>query len=298
MAVWYFGKPDIPFSGLVLSFSALAVPLIATFLFPESAREYEVLLWLLALVPAFLLAFYRGWVGVALAMLIGMVVLAVAQIAVLLLALPTNWVLVAAVVVAYIAVGLGLGFVSEMLHQERARAERLALIDDLTGAPNRRLADLFLDKGVAAAHRGRPLILILFDIDGFKAYNDRHGHAAGDAALCHFVRILQRHTRQMDLCARYGGEEFVAILSGAPVEAGIGFAARVRASLAALADAPTEPGAARLEPFTVSAGVAAFEPGMPDAAALMAAADTALYAAKREGRDQVRVHPVATALPA
>ena len=76
----------------MLSFGALAVPVLATFRFPEAATDYELLLWLLALIPAFLLAYYRGWNGVAVALLVGMAILALVQVAVLMLAIPTNWV--------------------------------------------------------------------------------------------------------------------------------------------------------------------------------------------------------------
>lgn len=297
MAVWHFGKPRIPHAGLVLSFGALLVPVLGTFWFPEASGEYQPLLWLVALIPAFLLAYYRGWIGVAVAMLVGMVILTAVQVAVLLLDLQTNWILLFSVVGAYVSIGLSVGIVSELLHQERARAERLALLDELTGIPNRRLADLFVAKEFAAAQRGRPLTLVLFDIDGFKAFNDRYGHAAGDAALRQFVRILDDHTRRMDLCARYGGEEFVAVLSGAHVDAGMRFAERVRSSLRAELDHVSLE-ADGIGPFTVSAGVAEFSAGMADPAELMAAADRALYRAKSDGRDRVRAEVPAATEPA
>lgn len=281
MAVWYFGKPVIPLRALILSFGALAVPVLATFRFQAAAADYELLLWLLALVPAFLLAYYRGWNGVAVAMLVGMAVLSMVQVAVVVFAIRTDWVLLLAVVVAYIAIGLTVGIVSELLHQERARAERLALIDDLTGIPNRRLADLFLAKEFAAAERGRDLAVILFDIDRFKDFNDRHGHAAGDEALRVFVRVLQSRTRQMDLSARYGGEEFIAVLSGGGAQGGVRFAEEVREALQDRAS-PAH--------FTVSAGVATYGPDMEGPADLVAAADRALYRAKADGRDRVRAH--------
>lgn len=278
MAVWYFGKPSIPMRALILSFSALLVPVIATFWFPETSADYELLLWLLALVPAFLLAYYRGWTGVAVAMLVGMVVLSMVQVAVIALRIETNWILLFAVVTAYISIGLTIGLVSELLHQERARAERLALVDDLTDVPNRRLADLFLDKEFAAAQRGRTLTVVLFDLDRFKDYNDRHGHAAGDQALRAFVEVLRSRTRRMDLSARYGGEEFIAVLSGADTAAALQLAESIRQGVQALTAVP---------PFSVSAGVAAFDPEMETAADLVAAADRALYRAKAAGRDQV-----------
>jgi diguanylate cyclase (GGDEF)-like protein len=281
MAVWYFGKPDIPIRSLVISFGALLVPVVATFWFPETATDYELLLWLLALVPAFLLAYYRGWVGVAVAMLIGMVVLAAVQVLVIVFGVSTNWVLLLAVLVAYIAIGLGVGLVSELLHNERARAERLALLDDLTEVPNRRLADLFLEKEFAAARRGRALTVVLFDLDHFKHYNDRWGHSAGDEALRTFVDVLRGRTRTMDLSARYGGEEFIAVLSGGGAESGVRFAEAVRSALAVLDGA---------RPFTVSAGVAEYTRDMERYTDLVEAADAALYQAKEDGRDRVRTY--------
>lgn len=284
MAVWYFGKPEIPLRSLVISFAALAVPVVATFWFPESSSDYELLLWLLALVPAFLLAYYRGWVGVAVAMLVGMVVLSAVQVAVIAFDIQTNWILLLAVLVAYISIGLGVGLVSELLHQERARAERLALLDDLTEVPNRRLAEIFLEKEFAAARRGRPLTVVLFDLDRFKDYNDRFGHAAGDEALKTFVRLLHARTRTMDLSARYGGEEFIAVLSGGGLESGVRFAESVRSALAT-SDGP--------RPFTVSAGVAEYARTMEEYAELVAAADAALYEAKENGRDRVEAFTAA-----
>ena len=284
MPVWYFGKPEIPIRSLVISFGALAVPVVATFWFPESAEDYELLLWLLALVPAFLLAYYRGWIGVALAMLVGMVVLAAVQVVVLAFGIQTNWILLLAVTLAYIAIGLAVGLVSELLHNERAEAERLALLDDLTDMPNRRLAEIFLQKEFAAARRGRPLTVVMFDLDRFKDFNDRFGHAAGDDALRGFVRILKGRTRTMDLSARWGGEEFVAVLSGGNTESGVRFAESIRE---ALADDQT------VRSFTVSAGVAEYHRDMETFKELVDAADQALYLAKAEGRDRVHAHVAA-----
>ncbi len=282
MAEWHFGKPEIPLRALALSFSALLVPVAATFWFPETSHEYELLLWLLALVPAFLLAYYRGWNGVAIAMLVGMVVLAIVQVLVIALDIDTNWIMLLAVVAAYISIGLTIGLVSELLHQERARAERLALQDELTDVPNRRLADLFLEKEFAAAERGRELTVVLFDIDAFKGYNDKHGHMIGDDALRAFVDVLEARTRRMDLSARYGGEEFITILSGATLEPALRFAESIRQGIAEIA---------RVPPFTVSAGVAEYHDKMDSPRDLVTAADEALYRAKADGRNRVAARP-------
>lgn len=78
---------------------------------------------------------------------------------------------------------------------------------------NRRHALVALAQEFAAAQRGRPLAVVMFDLDDFKRYNDLHGHAAGDEALRAFASVLHQTTRQMNLSARLGGEEFVSILS-------------------------------------------------------------------------------------
>ncbi|HEV2150104.1 MAG TPA: GGDEF domain-containing protein, partial [Longimicrobiaceae bacterium] len=170
---------------------------------------------------------------------------------------------------------------AEALRRDRERAIRLALTDDLTGLPNRRGGRWFLDKEFAAAERGRPVAVVLFDLDQFKRYNDRHGHPAGDAALRAVARVLERSTRRMDLAARHGGEEFLCVLSSASVEDALMLVGRVREALRR-ADVPCEP-------VTVSAGVAACAPGMASPDDLLAAADRALYQAKRSGGDCVRV---------
>src|SRR5690606_37489133 len=134
--------------------------------------------------------------------------------------------------------------------------------------PNRRLAEIFLEKEFAAAQRGRGLVVVLFDLAHFKGYNDVHGHAVGDAAIRSFVSVLRRHTRKMDPCARWGGEEFIAILSGGHAEGGVIFADLVRE--AAAGGAGDDPERKLLPPFTVSAGVAQYEPEMTEPAQLVA----------------------------
>jgi diguanylate cyclase (GGDEF)-like protein len=285
--IWYLPRPKIPTTALVLSFGALAVPVAAQLFFADGAGEYEVLLWLLALVPAFLLAYYRGWQGAATALAAGMAVLSVTQVVVKATGSGAGQSpLLLAVVVAYAGISLGIGWVTELLHRQRARAELMALTDELTELPNRRYAHLFLEKEFAAAQRGRPLTVIFFDIDRFKEYNDLYGHAAGDAALVAFGKLLASKTRKMDFSARYGGEEFITVLSSCGLEGGLGFVERVRTALRSL-ELPCGP-------ITVSVGVATYSPEMASRAELLAAADAALYRAKQEGRDCVRT---ATPIP-
>lgn len=279
--VWHFEQPRIPVRGLILSFGALVVPLAATLLAPRALEEHTVLLWLLALVPAFLLAYYRGWPGTALSLAVGMAALSLAQVTLLLTGRAIqNPDLLLGVVALYVCLALGLGLLSQRLHAARARAERMALTDDLTALPNRRRARLYLERALDGSTNSEPFTVVLFDIDGFKTYNDEHGHVAGDEALCMVAGVLRASTDGSSLSARYGGEEFLSVLPGQDPMAVLPFVDRVREALRRQQGMRQE--------ITVSAGLARFERGM-SYAELLEAADRALYEAKRAGRNRVHV---------
>jgi diguanylate cyclase (GGDEF)-like protein len=282
-------RSPVPPRALAISFGALLVPLYASFEPPQPAGEYDVLLWLLALVPAFVLAYHRGWKGAALALTVGMLVLVATQIAVGLTGRRIeNWPLFLMVVAAYIGISLGIGWVTELLHRERSEAERLALEDELTALPNRRKAREMLDREFAAARRGRALSVALFDLDAFKGYNDRHGHRAGDEWLRSVAEVFRAATRGMNLSSRYGGEEFLAVLSDTREAGARVFAERVLAGVRTASPAA--------DPQTVSAGIAEYRDGMASPDDLLDAADRALYSAKAAGGD--RVHADGDAAPA
>lgn len=156
------------------------------------------------------------------------------------------------------------------------RIRTLSLTDPLTGLPNRRYLDVELDRELAAAERGRPLSLVLFDLDQFKAYNDAYGHLAGDAALRAFAGILEDETRTMNFAARFGGDEFVAILAGSGEEGARSHAGRVsRRTEEHPLLGPAGIG--------VSWGMASWEPGVEKPEDLLDRADADLYRSKREG---------------
>ena len=205
---------SVPARALVLSLAALAAPVLAVLIAPAVVQQDQgMLIWLTALIPAFLLAYYRGLRGVATAAAAGMAALSVTQVLVLALDLHApDWRFLVGIVALYVAICVALAVVAELLHRERRVAESLALRDELTGLPNRRHAEVVLDSDFAAAMRGRLLAVVLFDLDRFKQLNDQHGHAAGDAALQGFAGVLQRTTRRMHLSARFGGEAFLAVL--------------------------------------------------------------------------------------
>lgn len=268
---------------LLLSLPALAVPAAGAFLFPESLSDYEALLWLTALVPAFLLASERGWRGVATALAFGMAVLAVTYAVAQSIGAEVPSLLLG-VVIVYIGVALGVGWLAEGVSARRLAETRsaLALHDPLTELPNRRHADSFLELEFAAAQRGRPLSLVLLDIDHFHQFNVRNGRTAGDGMLRGVANVLRQHTRRMNLAARWGPDEFLCVLGGTDDAGALIFASRFQERLRAAESTVALP--------TLSIGIAAFAPGMRDAGELLRAAEDALLAAKQHGRDRVRVH--------
>jgi diguanylate cyclase (GGDEF)-like protein len=160
------------------------------------------------------------------------------------------------------------------LQRERDHAQALAENDPLTGLANRRV----LDEQLATRARG---VLLLCDLDRFKAINDRFGHAAGDQCLRHFARVFQQALDGHGVCGRYGGEEFLAVLDGHGLDSGFALAEQLRAEVER---SPVDVQGVRLV-LTVSTGVARLGPAGP--AAALAAADRALYRAKDRGRNRV-----------
>lgn len=175
---------------------------------------------------------------------------------------------------------------AEMRSTNEQLAE-LAATDSLTGIANRRHFDRRLDEEWRRGSReGRPLALLMLDIDGFKRFNDRYGHLAGDECLRQVVSVIAAHARRPgDLAARLGGEEFALLLPGAALEAALVIAERIRCEVADLTIPHQDGIDGRV---TVSIGVAAMQPGPGhDAEALRHGADNALYAAKAAGRNRV-----------
>lgn len=164
---------------------------------------------------------------------------------------------------------------------------RRASTDALTGLLNREELDRRLVEHVALARRGRPLGCLMLDIDHFKLLNDRHGHPAGDEVLREVSRrLLRANVRSSDLSFRYGGEEFVLLLPDTDLEGASVAAEKV---LCAVASRPVEliPGVE--VSVGLSIGAAAWNAAMSGPAELIAAADVALYEAKRAGRGRVAV---------
>lgn len=172
------------------------------------------------------------------------------------------------------------------LERVNEQLTRMSITDALTQLSNRGHFDLMIDEEIRRAQRiEKPLSVLLLDIDHFKRVNDTYGHPFGDECLRLVAATLKQHgQRAGDVVARYGGEEFVIALPGVDSRQAGDQAERVRVAVAALH--PTC-GEARLD-LTISVGVATFQPPMNcSPAQLLAAADAALYRAKRNGRNQV-----------
>jgi len=184
--------------------------------------------------------------------------------------------------------GVVAGFVGALrssLDELVRRLSRLACEDPLTGALNRRAFVERLDAEIARAVRsGGSCAVAVLDVDRFKQINDRYGHAAGDAALRQLVATVSRRLRSGDALGRLGGEEFAVLLTDARDADLRAYVEEVRALVAADA-------AAAGTPFTASGGLASLSGTRTSAEDLLAAADAALYEAKRAGRDTVCTAP-------
>ena len=160
---------------------------------------------------------------------------------------------------------------------------RLATRDQLTGLLNRREFDRILaEESERAARFGRPLALILVDIDHFKKVNDTYGHPAGDEVLREVGRRLGGLMRSVDRVTRFGGEEFALVAMETDRPAALETARRICREMART---PIQAGSVTL-PVTVSAGLAVLPGDATDGKTLIAAADKALYAAKAAGRNR------------
>jgi diguanylate cyclase (GGDEF)-like protein len=182
------------------------------------------------------------------------------------------------------AVAAELAATNRRLQRANAKLNELSLRDALTGLGNRRSFDLALREAWQQGLRNRrPVALLLLDVDHFKRYNDRYGHAEGDLCLQRLGRLIRRLLpRSRGSAARYGGEEFGIVLPGADRARALSVAERLHAALAALqlphADAPGGL-------LSVSIGIAAELPGrLRETGDLLRDADAALYQAKRDGR--------------
>jgi len=174
-----------------------------------------------------------------------------------------------------------------LLLESAEELRSMSVRDPLTRLFNRRYLEETLERELhRAAREERPFGLVMLDVDDLKETNDRRGHAAGDELLRQVGELLSSQVRKADAACRYGGDEFVLILPGANREGALTLAEKIRTSAASLRPGKAvRPDAAQ----TLSFGVAVLPDHGGTGKELLAAADAALYRAKREGRGQLRL---------
>ncbi|TPQ32846.1 GGDEF domain-containing protein [Bradyrhizobium guangdongense] len=196
----------------------------------------------------------------------------------------------------FLSMALNFGFLLMAMDRLRNEVADLALLDDLTGVANRRhLLQRLSEECARSMRSGEPFSLLVIDLDGFKTINDTHGHAAGDACLQHFTLMAQTRLRPGDMLARTGGDEFCVVLPSSNLHEGAAIARRVLDVCRRDAENCTGGDI----PIAVSIGVAQWDHTVgahPDR--LMAHADHALYAAKKNGKNDYSAYdPVPTLQP-
>ena len=187
------------------------------------------------------------------------------------------------VFICMVTFGMLLMITDTLMEQLRAQATE----DPLTGVANRRSLFQFAEHEFAAMRRsGESLAVLMLDLDHFKKVNDRFGHAAGDMLLVCFSRTVERCIRAQDKFFRYGGEEFVVLLPGTSLEGAVVLAERIRAVV--------ELDPVRLKSgdiqYTVSIGISCGQTGDVSVESILNRADEALYQAKTDGRNCVRIY--------
>jgi diguanylate cyclase (GGDEF)-like protein len=166
------------------------------------------------------------------------------------------------------------------LWSQRHELQMMAFSDPLTGLMNRRAFDEMMEREMRGKRRGEPLVLLLIDIDSFKAINDKYGHLAGDEVIRQVGGVLQANLRTDDTVSRYGGEEFVMLLRDLRLDRAEAIAERLLLQIADIGGLPEAIG------VTVSIGLAVHDSG-DTFASFLKRSDDALYCAKRSGRNRV-----------
>jgi diguanylate cyclase (GGDEF)-like protein len=197
----------------------------------------------------------------------------------------------------FLSMSFNFGFLLMAIDRLRNEVADLALLDDLTGVGNRRqLVQRLTEECARSGRSGEAFALLVIDLDGFKQVNDTHGHAAGDACLQHFTLMTQTQLRPGDLLARTGGDEFCIVLPSSTLREGIMIARRVLE----VCRQDAEGCSGNDIPIAVSIGIAQWNReigAFPDR--LIAAADHALYEAKKEGKNRYAAYnPAPSPMPA
>jgi diguanylate cyclase (GGDEF)-like protein len=196
------------------------------------------------------------------------------------------------VVLVFLSMMWCFGFLLMAIDRLRSEVAKLAMLDDLTGVANRRLLLQRLSEQCVLSQRtGEPFAILAIDLDGFKAVNDSFGHGAGDECLRAFSRVAQGRLRPGDLLARVGGDEFCVLMPSTTLREGAMIARWVM-------EACRMEGEDAMRSISASIGVAHWtEQVGADPDRLIAAADQALYIAKRDGKNRYAVYDPQPAVP-
>ena len=175
---------------------------------------------------------------------------------------------------------------ADRLRDNVQQSIEMAITDGLTGLYNRRYMETHLGSLVEqAGSRGKPLTILVLDIDYFKAINDTHGHDAGDDVLREFATRIRKSIRGIDLACRLGGEEFVIVMPETDMAVATIVAERLRRRIASEPFGIAQ--GARAINVTISIGIATLDTADDNASTILKRADQALYRAKRAGRNRV-----------
>ena len=260
--------------------SAITIPVAASLIQPPLRPGLVAVSWLLIVVPTCHAAFRHGWRGLlygggAAAVCIGVTWAGADILGRTFSALPLIALILPPALLGAGALAVRAG------RRGRMRGLIHALVDPLTGLPNRRHAELFIEREFAVSELGRPFALAILDLDRFARYNQANGESAANGVLRTIATILRQNTRSMNISARYGDDQFICLLSGATDEGAFIFAQRIQERL-------NEAGAVATLP-SVSIGIACYAPHMDGPRDLLRAVEDALAEAKRDGGDRIRV---------
>lgn len=272
----------VPASAAAVAVLGLGVAIVASWRWPGALEDLGVLVWMLAVLPFLLLAHFKAWRRIAAVLAVALVALAVIQFVLIqwLGMAPPDSLTLGFVVVSMIAFSFCLGLLSQSRLNQRASTLYIAAGDPLTGLHSPDALRFFLDRCFAAAGRGRPLAVVMFDMDGLADYAERHGSDAADEAVRNVADILDANTRSMDMSGRFGDDEFLALLPGGTAADAFTFAVRVRKAVESSA-------AFQSRGMTVSSGVASYTPRMADVDDLLKEANAVMLAAREAGGNRV-----------